>query len=53
MTLSKHWLYVFVKSENLEAFKMYTALTVYHMVHIGNVIYGAPHSDMKPAQTGP
>lgn len=53
MTLSKHWLYFFfLKSENLKAFTIYTVLIVYYTVHTENDVYGAPHSDRKPAQTG-
>lgn len=57
MTISKHRLYIFfLKSENLKAFTIYTVLIIiiiiYYMVHTENDVYGAPHSDKKPAQTG-
>lgn len=56
MTLSKHWLYIYIfffsNSENLKAFTIYTVLIVYYTVHTENDVYGAPHSDKNPAQTG-
>lgn len=45
------YIYIFFLLQK-KAFTIYTVLIVYYTVHTENDVYGAPHSDKNPAQTG-